>query len=344
MEEKAGSRQNLLAVARRESFDTLENRILKDFLKRSANESQRYTVSEVGQDPKYLTSKRNNSVKTYKSLCLTLLREAVFEDISRPVPGSPPNYVLQNDPRYREIWEWYCRLLRREDEEDRFWDWQSRAWADITRLLVNSALIFNVQCSGPRENIHDGVVYEEILTSSLHVLKEQQLGCRSLPGTEPGPILLKRVERGETRSKSVLEVVNPFQAEKHHIGRLLGRTGGHLYLLLSPLNQTAECKKGIIIWGVNTAGSKYQIDLEEIAHSASTALSLHSNKVCERLPILLELKGIVVANDIDARKATSYSILDNSVQVIHAPAEPEHWGSTVIELALNLSGMLRGMV
>ena len=52
----------------------------------------------------------------------------------------------------------------------------------------------------------------------------------------------------------------------------------------------------------------------------------------------------MVANDIDARKATSYSILDNSVQVIHAPAEPEHWGSTVIELALNLSGMLRGMV
>jgi hypothetical protein len=344
MPEKAGNRQKLLAVARRESYDTLENRILKDFLKRSANETQRYLASEVGQHPRYLTSKRNTAVKTYRSLCLTLSRESVFESISKPIPGNPPNYVLQNDPRYREIWEWYCRLLRREDEEDRFWDWQTRSWADITRLLVNSAVIFNVQCFGPLEKINDGVGYEEILTSTLNILKEQQQGCRTLPGTEPGPILVKRVEKGETKSKSVLEIIHPSQAEKHHIGRLLGRTGGHLYLVLSPLNHSRGHRKGIIVWGVNTAGSKCQIDFKNIVFSASGALSLHSSVLGERLPVFPELRGIVVANDIEATTATTYAVPGMSVQVVHAPTEPKYWGSTVLEVAQNLTGILREMI
>jgi len=344
MAEKAGSRQKLLAVARRESFDTLENRILKDFLKRSGNETQRYLASEVGEDARYLTSKRNNTVKTYRSLCLALSREPVFEGISKPVPGSPPNYVLQNDPRYREVWEWYCRLLRREDEEDRFWDWQTRAWADITRLLVNAAVILNVQCCGPGEKINDGIVYEEILTSVLHILKEQQQGCRTLPGTEPGPILVNRVEKRETKSKAVLEIVHPSQAEKHHIGRLLGRTGGHLYLILSPLNNSPGRKKGIVIWGVNSAGSEYRLDFEEIVDSASNALSLHCSVLGERLPIFPELRGIVVLNDMETTKATTYSVPGKNVQIVHAPTEPPNWGSTVIELALNLSSILREII
>ena len=64
-------------------------------------------------------------------MCFGLIRYPLFEGLQKPVPGTPPNYVLRNDFRYREVWRNYVRLIRREDEEDRLWDWQSRTWADV---------------------------------------------------------------------------------------------------------------------------------------------------------------------------------------------------------------------
>ena len=58
MAEKGGRRQELMAVARRESFDILENRVLKDFLHRCAGESMRYINSEVEINPRFAQSQR----------------------------------------------------------------------------------------------------------------------------------------------------------------------------------------------------------------------------------------------------------------------------------------------
>jgi len=66
--------------------------------------------------------------------------DPVFEPINLPTPGTPPNYVLQNDLRYREVWKWYKELLKREKAKDQIWDWQPRTWADVMRLFVGTAL------------------------------------------------------------------------------------------------------------------------------------------------------------------------------------------------------------
>ena len=137
-EEKAGNKQRLLAVVRRESFNTLENQVLKDFVTRCDLESSRYLQGEVTQGKE--KSIRAMAVQSYKGICNISLKETIFEDVTKPPHGIQPNYVLQQDTRYKKVWEWYKKLLRREHAEDSLWDWQPRTWADVMRLLIGVAL------------------------------------------------------------------------------------------------------------------------------------------------------------------------------------------------------------
>lgn len=89
-----------------------------------------------------------------------------LEEVGSAGHGIRPNYVLQNDSRYREIWKYYLRLLRQEDEQDRLWDWQARTWADVARLLVCATtftMIESKKCSS------SSIVMSEILSSKVHL-------------------------------------------------------------------------------------------------------------------------------------------------------------------------------
>ena len=336
MAEKAGNRQLFLAVTRRESYDTLENRVLRDFLYRCRHESLRY-LNEVPSQ--FENSIRARRIKSYKNLCTFLSRDPIFDDVAKPSHGTPPNYVLQNDYRYREVWKWYCLLLHRKDEEDRFWDWQSRTWADITRLLVNTAFVVHVP-SGPSMEIDNGIIYEEILKSSMQILKEQQLGCRIAAGTELGPLLVTKKQEGKVKRKAVLEIVHPMEAERHPIGRLLGRVGGHLYLVLNPLGDNTRRKQAIIVWAAHTTGSQKIPLWDDIARSAMHALNRHNETLAERLPDFPELRGIVVADDLWATQATTHKTAEDGLSLIQSPAYPWFWVETVFELAETLNQII----
>src|SRR5262249_48223772 len=132
------------------------------------------------------------------------IADPALERVSLPAPGTQPNYVLQNDLRYREVWHWYSKLLRREEEEDRIWDWQPRTWADVMRLLVGAALEWSRGGRSPR----DGVVFEQLAASPLRLRAEQSLGSRIVPGSEPGPFLLILMEAGRPIRQAVMEVVH----------------------------------------------------------------------------------------------------------------------------------------
>ena len=99
-EEKAGNKQRLLAVVRRESFNTLENQVLKDFIARCYRESSRYLQSELPPDKS--DSTRAMLVRSYKGVCNVSLRETIFENVTKPPHGIQPNYVLQQDTRYKK--------------------------------------------------------------------------------------------------------------------------------------------------------------------------------------------------------------------------------------------------
>ena len=172
----------------------------------------------------------------------------------------------------------------------------------------------------------------------MQILKEQQLGCRMAAGTELGPLRVTKIQDGEVRGEAVLEIVHPLEAERHPIGRLLGRTGGHLYLVLNPLGAGVRRKKAIIVWGVHTAGAQSPPLWEKIARSAAQALQRHADTLGERLRDFPELRGIAVADDLQATRPTKHA--SDGFPLIQSPAYSWFWVETVFELAETLNQII----
>jgi hypothetical protein len=134
--EKAGTRQVLLGVARHENFDTLENRVLRGYLRLAAGAALAYTALYAA----LRRSQRMVMVERFGRVCRLLDRDLEALEINLPSPPILPNYVLQQDVNYRRIWQGYLELLRRKQEEDDIWRWQGRLWAEFSRLSLLVAL------------------------------------------------------------------------------------------------------------------------------------------------------------------------------------------------------------
>ncbi|WP_262031062.1 DUF2357 domain-containing protein [Microvirga sp. Mcv34] len=134
--EKAGARQTILAVSRQESFDTLENRVLRAYLALAAHAARSY--AELHR--KLGTSERMRIVSRYERLSRRLERDLAEAGIRPPSGPVVPNYVLSQDNRYRKVWDGYQELLRRRQDEDDVWRWQIRLWAECVRISVLVAL------------------------------------------------------------------------------------------------------------------------------------------------------------------------------------------------------------
>lgn len=134
--ERAGPSQRILAVARYEDMNTVENRVLRDFLDRSADAAGLYAKS----NRRYRISNRWRSVYTYGRECRRLARELRNLNIAKPALPLTPNYVLQQEPRYRKVWKAYREILNKIEEQDETWRWQRRLWADFCALAVHVSL------------------------------------------------------------------------------------------------------------------------------------------------------------------------------------------------------------
>ncbi|MBI9109948.1 DUF2357 domain-containing protein [Maridesulfovibrio ferrireducens] len=305
-EKAAMNRHQLLGITREESFNTLENMVLKDFILRCEQECHRYIQTEVRD--KFKENKKAQDVNKFKNLCTVLKTREQLENVAAPPPGFSPNYALQNDSRYRLIWKQYQRLIRQEDEEDRIWDWQSRLWSDIVRVLVNTRL-------------HSRSKMEEILNSNLSVRKEQNLGSRVYAGCEPGPFVDKK-----ECPDFVLEIVHSDQAEKHPVTRKLGRTGGHMFLVANSLNEDIRSRV-IIIWAVHLASSENKLSWQALCESAQQNLKRHQSSLEDRQRRFPVLKGLVFASDIDNTRVDFYPETD--VALMNVPIDQRRWVETL---------------
>jgi hypothetical protein len=134
--ERAGPRQRILAVTRHESVDTLENRVVRDFLDRSAVEAHHW----LADNERHREHERWAIVRRYDALVRRLRRVSELRTV-RPVHGSvEANYVLQHDSRYSIIWRYYQELRRRQEQEDEIWRWRHRYFAEFLRLGLMWAL------------------------------------------------------------------------------------------------------------------------------------------------------------------------------------------------------------
>ena len=135
--DKAGAQQRILAVQRTHSYDTTENRVVRDFLERCRRACDAY----LRDNDDGSGSARVRRVHTFRRDTQRWLGTSPIAQVPRPVGAPSANYVLQFDDRYRQVWPWYERLRRQQQDEVEIERWRNRVWAEHVLLLVAYAVV-----------------------------------------------------------------------------------------------------------------------------------------------------------------------------------------------------------
>ena len=136
--QKAGSRQELLAVVRRDTVDLQENRILLWVARRVRRMAASYCERNAG----FVESQRFQKVKRFLRLCNNVLASPRLAEVSQLEHHlSSPTYCLQYDTKYRQVWRAYMMIRKQDKLEDDAWTWQSHLWGTTARLLAGAMLV-----------------------------------------------------------------------------------------------------------------------------------------------------------------------------------------------------------
>jgi hypothetical protein len=167
--EKAGPRQRLLTVLRREQRDTFENRIAC-WVMDAANELAReYAIANasLASDEKVRIVRRFQ-----RQLGIWRASEPLVDVAGLPQHADGPNYPLQFEPRYRLVWKAYLRVRREKWVQDDAWTWQRVLWADAGRQLLGCFLHERFDPAG---------------ISTPFYRSESRQGCWTAAPVAPGP-------------------------------------------------------------------------------------------------------------------------------------------------------------
>lgn len=136
--EKAGSKQELLAVVRQDTIDLPENRVTRWVASRLRRMAQAYCQ----RNARFQESARFRTVQSLQRLCERLLSSHRFEGVA-PLPHhlSSPTYCLQFESRYRFVWKAYCLIRKQDRLEDDAWKWQSHLWGTTARCIAGAMLL-----------------------------------------------------------------------------------------------------------------------------------------------------------------------------------------------------------
>lgn len=108
--EKAGPRQQVMGIIREDDYNTLENRVLKDFLLRVR------TLTDCWLDdyraPEFQEAPSVKAVAHLNSLCVQGLALDALRQVTSLTELPAPNFVLQQDNRYARLWRAYHLVIR----------------------------------------------------------------------------------------------------------------------------------------------------------------------------------------------------------------------------------------
>ncbi len=306
--QKAGAKQELLAIVREETYDTLENRVLKDFLRRCNYAALEY----IGDQKGFVLNKRYQIVKGFKTLCGRMLTNSPISNVQAISRIVKPNYALQCGHRYRKIWDWYQRLLHQDQELDEAWKWQSRLWTDITRLLVAVALTGNSQ--------EADLQISPFTDSDAKFRTEQLCGTWLIHDSMAGPCFFEY--DGKT---FIIELIDSHNAAEHKLCRYFGQLGGHLYALITDIDSQKQVI--IVFWAIHGAGSNIMLHLKQIATSASKNLFYNHDSLRQLYAGVPQIAGCVLVSTLSdiVRPQTSTETQPAKVQVIQLPSRPKYW-------------------
>jgi hypothetical protein len=134
--ERAGSRQQLLGVVRKEDTDTLENRVIKDLLHRARVECSNY----LSIYREFQSHDRVRTVASFRRQIIDWERSTEMNGVKPLIGPVQPNYVLLHEPKYLKLWESYQALLSQQKQKDDIWKWRDRTFCESCQFAVLSVL------------------------------------------------------------------------------------------------------------------------------------------------------------------------------------------------------------
>lgn len=238
--ERAGAGQRILATVRHENFDTLENRVLRAYLRLSSAVAREW----LREHAKARDSNRFRAVDALRKLARRLDEELCRLGVTVAQAGVTPNYVLMQDRGYRLMHEAWIRLLERDKTLDDLWAWQAQSWTDFTVLAIVLAL--------------DELPDSELIAQSPMVWNDEAKNGRWFDQDRPLAVFWLR------DSARVVEV----QARPETPGVLLTLARAHVGLKISDA-RGQDYDRRIAVW---TPHSIHPIDLDRSAAEASLTL------------------------------------------------------------------------
>ena len=196
--ERAGTRQELLGVVRKEDSDTLENRVVRDLMHRARIECSNYTSMYRA----YSDYERVRTVASFRRRIIDWEKHSEIRNAKSLIGQVQPNYVLLHEPKYRKLWDAYQALLSQQKQKDDIWKWRDRTFAESCQCMMMSL-------------IH-GLAHRSMLHKSDLMLKHEAITGRFISkDTEYGPLIYQ----GARKQRMLLLCAGPFANNRAFIPR-----------------------------------------------------------------------------------------------------------------------------
>lgn len=235
--ERAGPSQRILAIAREESFDTLENRVLRSYCDLARKTAKDY----VARNKWARQSNRVQLVRSFNTKSRHVGRSLAESNVRITAPGVVPNFVLQNNSHYHAIWNGWQELLQKEKIKDELWRWQARSWEEFCAVATIVAL---QRIEGARL----------IAAAPVTFMDEQQCG-QWLQHDNPLAVFL--LEKQDV----VVEVQYRFR-----ISARLAQFGAPIWLRIGHLQNWQTVQRRVPVWPLHAViGGLRANDAEQIA-------------------------------------------------------------------------------
>ena len=141
-EEKA--HRGVLCSVRTTEYDTLENRVVRDYAQRTIREVQR-------------TPHAKALLKKWERECHWVDRGLRELGVGMPRGHAQANQVLRMNPDYRRVWEARKALLDRLEQTELLWCWQGETWNEFALCLFKAAVARHLEADDPQAGWHAAI-------------------------------------------------------------------------------------------------------------------------------------------------------------------------------------------
>lgn len=269
----------LMGLTKIESYNLLENRVLKDFLHRCNQKASSYLVDfeEFTKSDRGSNDHDVQKIRIFKSRCSDLSNNTELENVPRQTSLPKPNFVLQKDPYYKKIWALYLDIIHEKQDIEQTIACQQNLFHDICDLIINSALCH--LCELPDVTLQHDYRIRTITKSYVKLNSNIMAGHRIKLGCNAGPFLVYR----SAQSSCVIEVITNGSDNLSIPQKFVKQLSAMRLLATAP---------SYLLFSLTSAGSKQQhllVPIFTVHANASSMEDIKSfNSMLQKLSILLD--------------------------------------------------------